>query len=90
MNELKFINKKHTLEELKDLLNKGDKQKYKLVRWYDITHVKKNFNGKIRTVVSAEYEIDYFYGFPNKYLNSIVKSYMIKNDLITIIAYGEE
>ena len=88
MNELKFVNKKHTLEELKELLNKGDSQKYKLITYYDRTYTKKCFNGKTITSDFGDYETEYFYGYPDKYLNLPVISYMIKNDLITILVYG--
>ena len=80
MNELKFINKKYTLEELKELLDKGDKQKYKLIRYYSSPY----------NSVIDDYETEYFYGYPDKYLNSPVISYMIKNDKIIILVYGGE
>ena len=88
MNELKFINKKHTLEELKELLNKGDRQKYRLVIYYDRTFTKKCFNGKQRTYDFRDCEIESFYGYPDKYLNLPVISYMVRNDLTTILVYG--
>ena len=78
MNELKFVNKKHTLEELKELLNIGDRKKYKLIRYYS-----NPYNSVIGNYVS-----EYFYGYPDKYLNLPVISYMIKNDLTTILVYG--
>ena len=88
MNELKFVNKKHTLEELKELLNIGDRKKYKLIIYYDRTYTKKCFNGRAITSDFGDYETEYFYGYPDKYLNLPVISYMIKNDLITILVYG--
>ena len=88
MNQLKFVNKKLTLEELKEVLNKGDRQKYKLVRYYDRTYTKKCFNGQTITSDFGDYVSEYFYGYPDKYLNLPVISYMIKNDLITILVYG--
>ena len=88
MNELKFVNKKHTLEELKELLNIGDRKKYKLITYYDRTYTKKCFNGRPITSDFGDYETEYFYGYPDKYLALPVKSYMIKNDLTTILVYG--
>ena len=88
MNELKFVNKKHTLEDLKELLNLGDRKKYKLVRYYDRTYTKKCFNGKTITSDFGDYEIEHYYGYPNKYLDYPVISYMIKNDKIIILVYG--
>ena len=88
MNELKFVNKKHTLEELKELLNLGDRKKYKLVRYYDRTYTKKCFNGQTITADFGDYEIDYFYGYPDKYLDLPVISYMVRNELTTILVYG--
>ena len=88
MNELKFVNKKHTLEELKDLLNVGDRKKYKLIRYYDRTYTKKCFNNKHYTSNFGDYETEYFYGYPDKYLDLPVISYMVRNDLITILVYG--
>ena len=88
MNELKFVNKKHTLEELKELLNIGDRKKYKLVRYYDRTYTKKCFNGQTITADFGDYETEYFYGYPDNYLDYPVISYMIKNDKITILVYG--
>ena len=88
MNELKYVGKKHTLEELKDLLNKGDRQKYKLVRYYDRTYTKKCFNGRHLTSDFGDYETEYYYGYPNKYLDLPVISYMVKNDKIIILVYG--
>ena len=35
MNEIKHVNKKHTLGELKELLNKGNKFGYQVIRYYD-------------------------------------------------------
>ena len=86
MTKIKFVNKKYTLEELKELLNKGDKQKYRLITYYDITYTKKGFNNI--TANFGDYVTEYFYGYPNKYLNLSVISYMVKNDLLTIIVYG--
>ena len=88
MNELKFVNKKHTLEELKELLNIGDSKKYKLITYYDRTYAKKFFNGRPITSDFGDYETEYFYGYPDKYLNLPVISYMVKNDLTTILVYG--
>ena len=70
MNELKFVNKKHTLEELKELLNIGDRKKYKLIRYYDRTYTKKCFDGRSRISDFGDYEIDHFYGYPDKYLDN--------------------
>ena len=78
MNELKFVNKKHTLEELKELLNIGDRKKYKLFRYYSSPY----------NSVIGDYEMEYFYGYPDKYLDLPVISYLIKENLITIIVYG--
>ena len=86
MNKIKFVNKKHTLEELKELLNKGDKQKYRLITYYDKTYTKKGFNNI--TANFGDYVTEYFYGYPDKYLTLPVISYTVKNDLITIIVYG--
>ena len=88
MNELKYVGKKHTLEELKDLLNKGDRKKYKLVRYYDRTYTKKCFNGREYTGNFGDYETEHYYGYPNKYLDLPVISYMVKNDKIIILVYG--
>ena len=88
MNQLKFVNKKYTLEELKESLNKGDRQKYKLITYYDRIYTKKCFNGRDRTSNFGDYVSEYFYGYPDKYLNSPVISYMDKNDLIIILVYG--
>ena len=88
MNTLKFVNKKYTLEELKELLNIGDRKKYKLITYYDRTYTKKCFNGRPITSDFGDYETDYFYGYPDKYLDLPVISYMIKNDLIIILVYG--
>ena len=88
MNELKFVNKKHTLEELKELLNIGDRKKYKLIRYYDRTYTKKCFNDKHYTSNFGDYEIEYYYGYPDKYLNLPVISYMVRNGLTTILVYG--
>ena len=88
MNELKFVNKKHTLEELKELLNIGDRKKYKLIRYYDRTYTKKCFNGKQRTYNFRDCEIESFYGYPDKYLNLPVINYMVRNELTTILVYG--
>ena len=78
MNELKFVNKKHTLEELKELLNIGDRKKYKLIIYYSSP-----YNSLI-----GNYETDYFYGYPDKYLNLPVISYLTRENLITILVYG--
>ena len=88
MNELKFVNKKHTLEELKELLNIGDRKKYKLITYYDRTYTKKCFNGLAHTSNFGDYETEYFYGYPDKYLNLPVISYMVRNELTTILVYG--
>ena len=88
MNELKFVNKKHTLEELKELLNIGDRKKYKLITYYDRTYSKKCFDGRTRTSEFGDYETEYFYGYPDKCLNQPVISYMVRNDLTTILVYG--
>ena len=88
MNELKFVNKKHTLEELKELLNIGDRKKYKLIRYYDKTYTKKCFNGRSITSDFGVYETEYFYGYPDKHLNLPVISYMVRNELTTILVYG--
>ena len=90
MNELKFVNKKHTLEELKELLNIGDRKKYKLITYYDRTYTKKCFDGRARTSNFGDYETEYFYGYPDKYLNLPVISYMVRNELTTILVYGGE
>ena len=90
MNELKFVNKKHTLEELKELLNIGDRKKYKLITYYDRTYTKKCFNGRALTSDFGDYETEYFYGYPDKYLNLPVISYMVRNELTTILVYGGE
>ena len=88
MNKLKFVNKKLTLEELKILLNKGDRKKYKLITYYDRTYTKVCYNGRPRTSDFGDYVSEYFYGYPDKYLNLPVISYMVKNDLTTILVYG--
>ena len=88
MNTLKFVNKKHTLEELKELLNIGDRKRYKLIRYYDRTYTKKCFNGRYLTSDFGEYETEYFYGYPDKYLALPVISYMVRNELTTILVYG--
>ena len=88
MNELKFVNKKHTLEELKQLLNIGDRKKYKLVRYYDRTYTKKCFNGQTITDDFGDYESEYFNVYPDKYLDLPVISYMVRNELTTILVYG--
>ena len=88
MGQLKFVNKKHTLEELKELLNKGDRKKYKLITYYDRTYTKKCFNGNYRTADFGDYESEYFYGYPDKYLDLPVISYMVRNELTTILVYG--
>ena len=88
MNKLKFVNKKHTLEELKELLNISDRKKYKLITYYDRTYSKKCFNGRIRTSDFGDYETEYFYGYPDKYLNLPVISYIVKNNIIIILVYG--
>ena len=88
MNELKFVNKKHTLEELKELLNKGDRYKYKLITYYDRSYTKICFNGRSLTSNFGDHETEYFYGYPDKYLNLPVISYMIRNELTTILVYG--
>ena len=88
MNELKFVNKKHTLEELKELLNIGDRKKYKLIIYYDRTYTKKCFNGNNINADFGDYETEYFYGYPDKYLELPVISYMIRNELTTILVYG--
>ena len=58
MNELKFVNKKHTLEELKGLLNIGDRKKFKLITYYDRTYTKKCFNNKHYTSDFGDYETE--------------------------------
>ena len=88
MNTLKFVNKKHTLEELKETLNIGDRKKYKLITYYDRTYTKKCFNGRALTSDFGDYETEYFYGYPDKYLNLPVISYMVRNELTTILVYG--
>ena len=88
MSQLKFVNKKHTLEELKELLNLGDRKSYKLVRYYDRTYTKKCFNGQTITADFGDYETEYFYGYPDKHLALPVISYMVRNDLTTILVYG--
>ena len=88
MNELKFVNKKHTLEELKELLNIGDRKRYKLITYYDRTYTKVCYNGRQRTSDFGDYETEYFYGYPDKYLDLPVISYMIKNDKIIIVIYN--
>ena len=88
MNEIKFVNKKHTLDELKELLNLGDRKKYKLITYYGRTYTKKCFNGKHYTSDFGDYETDYFYGYPDKYLDLPVISYMVRNELTTILVYG--
>ena len=88
MNELKFVNKKHTLEELKELLNIGDRKKYKLITYYDRTYSKKCFDGRSRTSNFGDYETEYFYGYPDKNLDLPVISYMVWNELTTILVYG--
>ena len=88
MNQLKFVNKKHTLEELKELLNIGDRKKYKLITYYDRTYTKKCINNKHYTSDFGHYETEYFYGYPDKYLNLPVISYMVRNELTTILVYG--
>ena len=88
MNTLKFVNKKYTLEELKELLNIGDRKRYKLVRYYDRTYTKKCFNGQTITADFGDYESEYFYGYPDKYLDLPVISYMVRNELTTILVYG--
>ena len=88
MNELKFVNKKHTLEELKELLNIGDRKKYKLIIYYDRSYTMKCFNGRDLTSNFGDYETEYFYGYPDKYLNLPVISYMVRNELTTILVYG--
>ena len=88
MNELKFVNKKHTLEELKEILNIGDRKKYKLIRYYDRTYTKKCFNGRPITSDFGDYETEYFYGYPDKYLNLPVISYMVKLNKIIILVDG--
>ena len=88
MDKLKFVNKKHTLEELKELLNIGDRKRYKLITYYDRTYSKKCFNGRIRTSDFGDYVSEYFYGYPDKYLELPVISYMVRNDLTTILVYG--
>ena len=88
MNTLKFVNKKHTLEELKETLNIGDRKKYKLIIYYDRTYTKKCFNGRPITSNYGDYETEYFYGYPDKYLDLPVISYMVRNELTTILVYG--
>ena len=88
MNQLKFVNKKLTLEELKEVLDKGDRQKNKLITYYDRTYTKMCFNGRPRTSDFGDYVSEYFYGYPDKYLNLPVISYMVKNDIILILVYG--
>ena len=88
MNKLKFVNKKHTLEEIKELLNIGDRKRYKLIRYYDRTYTKKCFNGRPITSDFSDYETDYFYGYPDKYLNLPVISYLVRENLVTILVYG--
>ena len=88
MDELNFVNKKHTLEELKELLNIGDRKKYKLIIYYDRTYTKKCFNGRPITSDFGDYETEYFYGYPDKYLDLPVISYMLRNELTTILVYG--
>ena len=73
MNELKFVNNNYTLGDLKELLCKEGKFVYQVIRMYD----KQN-----------SYETDYFFKYPDKYLNYPVLSCLIKNDLITILVYG--
>ena len=88
MNKLKFVNKKHTLEELKELLNKGDRFKYKVIVYYDRTFTKKCFNGRTLTSDFGDYELHYFYGYPDKFLSLSVISFLERNDLTTILVYG--
>ena len=88
MNTLKFVNKKYTLEELKELLNIGDRKRYKLIRYYDRTYTKICFNGRALTSNFGDYETDYFYGFPDKYLDLPIISYIVRNELTTILVYG--
>ena len=90
MNSLKFVNKKYTLEELKELLNICDRKKYKLITYYDRTYTKKCFNSRALTSDFGDYKIEYFYGYPDKHLNLPVISYMVRNELTTILVYGGE
>ena len=61
---------------------------YKLVRYYDRTYTKKCFNGLAHTSNFGDYETEYFYGYPDKYLELPVISYMVRNELTTILVYG--
>ena len=88
MSQLKIVNKKHTLEELKELLNIGDRKKYKLITYYDRTYTKECFNGRSLTSDFGDYESEYFYGYPDKCLDLPVISYMVRNELTTILVYG--
>ena len=73
MNEIKFVNKKHTLRELKELLNKGNKFGYQVIRYYDEQNLFKR---------------DCFYKYPDKYLDLPVISYLTRENFTTILVYG--
>ena len=73
MRKIKFVNKKHTLGELKELLSKGEKYGYQVIRYYD----KQN-----------SYERDCFFKYPDKYLDLPVINYLVRENLVTILVYG--
>ena len=79
MNELKFVNKKHTLGELKELLNKGNKFGYQVIRYY---------NSCPDISVNGIYKRDCFFKYPDKYLDLPVISYSVRENLVTILVYG--
>ena len=78
MNELKFVNKKHTLGELKELFNDGVKYDYQLIKYYD-----SQYNSVI-----GDYKREMFFKYPDKDLNLPVISYLVKENLVTILVYG--
>ena len=69
--------------ELREMLIKKGKI-YNLGR----TYTKKCFNNNHYTSNFGDYETEYFYGYPDKYLDLPVISYMVRYELTTILVYG--
>ena len=73
LEELKFTNKKHTLGELKELLNKENIIGYQVVRLYN----KQN-----------SYRTEFFFKYPDKYLDLPVINCFVKEYIVTILVDG--
>ena len=80
MNELKFVNKKRTLGELKELFNDGVKYDYQLIKYYP-----SQYNSVI-----GEYKRECYFKYPDKDLDLLVINYLVRENLVTILVYGEQ